>query len=425
MRPPWATIHPRPRCSPRPWAHVPAHGMSTNKSEEPVLKNLPIRPLLALTALCAGQAAFGAEPTDVFQFRASAGVEHDTNVERAPNGGTTDQIGILSVGLAADKRIGLQRLRADVEATTYRYQDVDSLNYNTINYALAWDWSITPRFHGVASADRRQTREVTTDSVTLVNRVGRRTERNELLEGVYEAGPWRLLGGVQHTRSESTEPRSWDASPKVRSARVGVGYELASGTSLTARLRRGDGEYTDPTPGAPTGDFNETETDVVLKWPLTGKTAVEARLGHLEREHDIAPQMDFSGLVGGASVSWEITGKTRLIAGVSHDLVASGLFTGGHVEADRIYLQPVWQATAKTAFNLRYDRSVRRWKDVPVVSPDQGRRDVIEFISAGVDWEARRNITVSSSIRREKLDTSLPSSSYSVSIFAVAVKAKF
>lgn len=399
--------------------------MSTNKSEDSVLKNLPIRPLLALTALCAGQAAFGAEPTDVFQLRASAGVEHDTNVERAPNGGTTDQIGILSVGLAADKRIGLQRLRADVEATAYRYMDLDSLNYNTINYALAWDWSITPRFHGVASADRRQTREVTTDSLTFVNRVGRRTERTELLEGVYEAGPWRLLGGVQHTQSESTEPRSWNASPKVRSARVGVGYELASGTSLTARHRRGDGEYTDPTPGAPTGDFNETETDVVLKWPLTGKTALEARIGHLEREHDTAPQMDFSGVVGGAALNWEITGKTRLVAGYSHDLVASGLATGGHVEADRIYLQPLWQATAKTAVNLRYDRGVRRWRDVPVASPDQGRRDVIEYISAGVDWEARRNLTVSSSIRREKLDTSLPSSSYTASIFAIAVKAKF
>jgi len=389
------------------------------------LKNLPIRPLLALGALCAGQAAFGAEPTDVFQLRASAGVEHDTNVERAPNGGTTDQIGILSVGLAADKRIGLQRLRADIEATTYRYQDVDSLNYNTINYALAWDWSITPRFHGVASADRRQTREVTTDSITFVNRVGRRTERNELLEGVYEMGPWRLLGGVQRTQSESTEPRSWDASPKVRSARVGIGYELASGTSLTARLRRGDGEYTDPTPGAPTGDFSETESDVVLKWPLTGKTAVEARIGHLKREHDTAPQMDFSGVVGGATANWEITGKTRLVAGYSHDLVASGLFTGGHVKADRIYLQPLWQATAKTAFNLRYDRSVRRWRDVPVATPDQGRRDVIEFVSAGVDWEARRNLMVSSSIRREKLDTTLPSSGYTASIFAVAVKAKF
>ena len=103
--------------------------------------------------------------------------------------------------------------------------------------------------------------------------------------------------------------------------------------------------------------------------------------------------MDFSGVVGGATVNWEVTGKTRLIAGYSHDLVASGLFTGGHVQADRVYLQPIWQATAKTAFNLRYDRGVRKWKDVPVVSPDQGRRDVVEYVSAGVDWEARRIVS--------------------------------
>jgi len=390
-----------------------------------VKKNLPI-PLLSMAVLCAGPAAYGAEPTDVIQFRAGAGVEHDTNVLRTPSGGSSDDIGTLSVGVKADKRIGLQRLRGDIEATTYRYRDHDELNYNTINYALAWDWSITTRFHGVASADRRQAREVTTDPITFVNRVGRRTEHNELLEGVYEVGAaWRVLGGVQRTSSESTEPRSWDASPTVRSARVGLGYELASGTTITARLRRGDGEYKDPAPGTPSGDFSETEADVQLNWPVTGKTTVNARLGHLKREHEAATQMDFSGAVGGASVNWEITGKTRLIAGYTHDLVASGDFIGGHVRADRVYLQPIWQATAKTAFNLRYDRGVRRWRDVPAGSPDLGRRDVVEYASIGADWEALRNLTVSASARREKLDTNLPSSSYSASIYGIAVKAKF
>lgn len=390
------------------------------------MKKLPIRPLLALTAICAGQAAFGAEPTDVLQFRAGAGIEHDNNVLRTPSGGDSDDIGTLSVGVKFDKRISLQRLRADVEATTYRYRDHDELNYNTINYGLAWDWSITPRFHGVASADRRQSREVSTDPVTFVNRVGRRTERNELLEGTYEAGAaWRVLGGVQRTSSESTEPRSWDASPTVRSARVGLGYVYPSGTTVTARLRHGNGEYKDPTPGAPTGDFKETEGDVELNWPITGKTTVNARLGHLKREHDTAPQMDFSGAVGAASVNWEITGKTRLIAGYNHDLVAAGDIIGGFVKSDRIYLQPIWQATAKTAFNLRYDRSERRWTDVPAGSANLGRRDTVEYASVGVDWEALRNVTVSASARREKLDTNLPSSSYTASIYGVAVKARF
>ncbi len=398
--------------------------MPTNKSED-ILKNLPFRPLLSLAALCVGSAAFGAEPADTFQLRASAGIEHDNNVLRQSSGEIADNIGTLSVGLKADKRFGLQRLRADVEASTYKYQDQSNLDYTTINYAAAWDWSITPRFHGVLSAERRQAREVATDSTTFVNRVGRRTERAEVLEGMYEVGArWRALAGVTHTSSESTEPHSWDASPRVRSARIGVGYETPKGTLLTARLRRGDGEYTDASAGAAAGDFKEREAELALKWPVTAKTSVEARLAHLKREHDIAPQLDFSGMVGGASVNWEVTGKTRLIAGYAHDLLASGLITGGHVETDRLYFTPVWQMSPQVALNFRYDRSERRWRDVPA-GADAGRRETVETIGIGADWDPRPAFTVSTGLRGEKLKSNLPNASYNATIFAVAVKARF
>ena len=74
---------------------------------------------------------------------------------------------------------------ADIEGDTYRYQNQSGLNYNTLNYGLAWDWQFTPKFHGTASADRRQFREVTTDLLTGANLVGRRTERNELVDANY------------------------------------------------------------------------------------------------------------------------------------------------------------------------------------------------------------------------------------------------
>jgi exopolysaccharide biosynthesis operon protein EpsL len=396
---------------------------------EVALKNLnKIHALIPVVALCAGTTAFAqdAQQVGVFQLRAAAGIEHDDNVLRQSTGEISDSIGTLSVGVHADKRIGLQRLRGDIEASTYRYQDQTNLNYSTINYSAAWDWSITPHFHGVLSADRRQYREVSTDSITFVNRIGRRTERAEVLEGIYDVGAAvRLLGGVTHTSSESTEPRSWDASPRVRSARVGVGYETAKGTLLTLRARRGDGEYTDPTPGAAAGDFKENEVELALKWPVTVKTAVEARVAHLRREHDLAPQLDFSGMVGGASVNWEITGKTRLIAGYQHDLLATGLLTGGHVETDRVYLTPVWQVSPQIAVNARYDRSERRWRDVPAGGADIGRNEHVETMGVGLDWEPRRVITVSTSLRSEKLSSSLPASSYKATVFGVAVKAKY
>ncbi len=253
---------------------------------------------------------------NIFQVRVGAGVEYDDNVLRDTSD-ISDTVVFGSIGLRADKAYGLQRFRADLDWTSYKYNDVSELDYHTFNYNLAWDWSITPRVHGVVSSDRKEYRETFLDTTTGLNRTGLRTERVELAEGVYELGAaWRVLAGVSQTSSKSSQPGSWDGSPEVQSVHLGAGYELGTGTSLTARLRRGDGEYRDTTAGAATGEFDETETDVLLKWPVTAKTAVEGRLGYLDREHSGAPQRDFSGLVGNATVNWEVTGKTRFLGGL-------------------------------------------------------------------------------------------------------------
>lgn len=395
------------------------------------MKKHPIRPLLPIAALFMAPAVMAQqtmpppESTNAFQLRAGLGAEHDSNVLRQPNA-VSDTVANASLGLKFDRRYSLQRLRADIEAATYRYSDHSELNYSTINYNAAWDWSFTPKLHGTVSADRKQYRETSTDTLTGTNRVGRRTERTELAEGIYEIGAaWRALAGVSHTSAKSTEPNSYDASPVVRSAYVGAGYELASGTSITARFRHGNGEYTDPTAGAATGDFRENEADVLLKWPVTAKTAVEARIGHLDRKHSSAPQRDFSGLVGNATVNWEITGKTRLLAQVAHDLSASGLATGGHVESNRFFIQPVWKPTVQTAVNLRYEYIRRTWHDIPVGSPDLGRNERIQNVLLGFEWQPRPKIAVSASIRNERLRSSLSFGGYRATIYGIGGKLYF
>jgi exopolysaccharide biosynthesis operon protein EpsL len=367
------------------------------------------------------------ENPNAFQFRASLGWEHDSNVLRVPSVSNpqSDNVLIAGVGLKFDRRIGLQRLRADVAADKYKYQDNSNLDYTTINYSLAWDWAVTSALHGVLSAERRQFRDVTTDPLFATNLVGRRTERVETFEGIYEfGGGLRALAGASHSEASSTQPRSYDASPDVKYVHVGVGYEFPSGTSLTARLKRGDGEYTDPSFGAAGVEFRDREAELAVKWPVTGRTSLEARIAHLKREHSAAPQLDFDGVVGNATVRWDITGKTQLQAGYIRDLSGSGLPTGGHVTSQRWFVAPVWKATAKTSFNARYDHIRREWNDIPAATFSFGREETIQAASIGVDWEALRRLTVSAYARNERMKSNL-SAGYRATVYGIAAKANF
>ncbi|MDB5946916.1 MAG: hypothetical protein JWQ33_1942, partial [Ramlibacter sp.] len=282
-----------------------------------------LRPVLYLASMCLLPGAADAQLLGPFTVRVGAGLDHDSNVLRGPSDQErSDQIGSVSLGLKGDKQYGLQRFRLNAEATRYRYQNLSELNYSTVNYAAAWDWQVTPRLQGILSANRTQYRDVSSftdiSGVTQAGATGARTDRNELLEARYLIdGPWRVLGGFSHSSSSSRDPRldlnsPWDASPSIRSARIGAAYEFASGTEITARVRRGNGQYRDL--AASLGgsvDFRENETDVAVKWPITAKTAVDARLAYLQRSHSVNSSLDFSGPVGDATVTYDATANTR------------------------------------------------------------------------------------------------------------------
>jgi exopolysaccharide biosynthesis operon protein EpsL len=395
-------------------------------------KKLAIRKALTLASLvmlAPAAMAQAARVVDTSQeglhFQGRVGIEHDSNVLRTGSNTDSDTAYTAGVGLTYNKQFSLQRIRANIQADTWRYSDHSELNFNTINYGLAWDWSVTPRFHGTVSADRRQYREITTDPVSLTNRIGRRTEREELAEGVFDiAGPWGVLAGVSHYRASSTEPFSWDASPDITYWHAGVNYQAASGSSFSLRYKRGKGEYKDASFATLNTDFDDNMIEGRARWSITGKTTIDARLAHVKREHDNAPVLDFSGMVGGLNATWDITGKTSLVAGWQRDLSATGLITGGKVESDRFFIAPVWHATAKTSFNLRYDHTQRKWKDAGAALAFANRSEKIDSIQAGVDWEALRTITVSGYLRQEKLRSSV-NAGYRANVYGVAARANF
>ena len=381
-------------------------------------------PALYLASLCLLPAAAQAELLGPFTVHVGAGLEHDSNVLRTPSGQEiSDQVGSMSVGVKGNKEYGLQRFRLDAEATRYRYQNLTDLNYSTVNYLAAWDWQVTPRFQGVLSATRTQYRDVSrfTDisGVERAAGTGGLTQRNEVLEGRYLIdGPWRVLGGFSHNSTTSQDARRdigvpLDASPSVRSVRVGAAYEFASGSEFTARVRRGNGEYKD-LPAALGGNigFRETETEFGLKWPITAKTTLDGRVAYLQRTHSGNGALDFSGPVGEGNVTYLVTAKTRVLAGVSSELDSYQLGSPGHIRSTRVYVRPIYKPTEKTEVSLHYVHENREFSGAWAGSLDDGRRDTSQWVTAGFGYQALRNVSLAATLRYERRTSNVSFGNY-------------
>lgn len=393
------------------------------KKDSPTARLLTALTLLAGPALAQAQApAPSEEPTPrVLQANVSAGVERDDNVLRAPVA-VSDEIGVFGAGLRLDKRYSLQRVTLDAQAREYRFRDFSNLDYRTLDYTGAWDFQVTPRLQGVLSATRRQYRDITDATIASAG-VFRRTERRELAEVRWRvAGGWRALAGLARTSSRSDDPRALESSPRVDSARLGGGYEFGSGARLDAYWRRGDGRYER---GAAGSDFRETEPTLELHWPASGHTALDLRVGRLERRHDARPERDFEGATGSATALWTYSPKTRLELGLARDLGSYEFDGGGFIRGWRWHLAPVWQASAKVTLRLRHAREARTWHVVSPASPDAGREDRTRWNSLGLEWEPLRALRLSAALRQERRTSSLAANDLRARIVALGVRLDF
>ncbi len=375
---------------------------------------------LLACALVQAQEAGTDETVDPVRWRTAARVESDSNVLRAPSA-VSDEILVLSTGVHLDKRYSLQRLTLDAEAATHRFRDQSALDYRTLNYRAAWEFQVTPRLQGTASAQRRQYRDITDASVASA-RAARRIERDDLLEAAWlPGGGWRALAGVARSSSASDDPRSLESSPRVRSARAGFGYEFGSGALATLQWRRGDGEYR----SGQGPDFRETEPFVTLRWPAGGRTAFQAQAGRLSRRHEAAGERDFRGAVGNASITWTYSPKTRVEAGVARDLGSYEFAGGGHVRGWRWHLEPAWQPSGKTALRLRLARETRDWRTVAPTAPDAGREDRTRWAALTFEWLPLRPLALTASVRAERRDSSLPAYDFRATIYALGARLEF
>ncbi len=117
-----------------------------------------------------------ADGLDTLQFRVGQSVEHDSNVFRLSDSANTqaqlgtaersDTVAVTTLGVKPDKSYSLQRFEFEATVDDYNYSRFSNLDFTAKNYAAAWRWSLTPRFRGNLSSDRREYVDNTADVPT-------------------------------------------------------------------------------------------------------------------------------------------------------------------------------------------------------------------------------------------------------------------
>lgn len=392
---------------------------------------------LALPVLCAQ--AVRADTGDSFNIVAGISAVYDDNLFRLPPGvdpqpflgeSTKADINtISSVSLRFNKPYSLQRIELEATAVNSRYQTFDYLNFTAFNYNGAWRWALTPYFHGNLTASRVETPN-SYEQYTGYRIKNLRTTENQRFDGVLELdGVWRLVGGVARSTSTNSEIFVQEGDSRINSADAAIRYDFLSGSSLSYRYKAGHGEYTNRPVPIPVvlldNRFDDVENAILLKWRLTAKTTIDARVGHFQRTSADFSQRSFGGNVGNLNVNWEITSKTGLAASIAQDLTSYQQLSSSYIRARRFSLDPYWQMSAKTALRFRYAFSRSEYLGAIAPTPLNGRVDDLSTAMIAFEWQPTRTAVLSASVQSQKRDSNLPNFDYHANMIYLMAQLTF
>lgn len=380
-----------------------------------------------------------ADAGDTFSATVGSTLMYDSNVFRiAPTINPalltgkpmrSDQVITSTATLGFNKLYGMQRFQASGSLVDNRYHNFDFLNFIAKNYNAAWNWYLTPYFHGNITSSHKEALQNFGNLTGFINSSNRniRTDEIHRFDGIFELNrSWHVVGGVSESKLTNSRLTVQDFDNTVLSVEGGIRYVLSSGSSLTYNARRGQGDFFKrPEPIVSTlfdTRFHDMEHEIRLSWLITSKSSIEARAGHFARTHAHFSQRDFSGFVGNFNFNWAITGKTRVTASWSHDLsnfqTATNFqlaqfqrFSSSYIATDRFFVAPVWQISEKTALRLRYEYSIRDYLG-PVLSFSESRHDSMHSGQVSLEWQPIRLISLSALLQRDHRTSNLTSFSY-------------
>ncbi len=369
---------------------------------------LLLPPCFAL--LCSASAAW-AEPDTPFTLTASGAVQTDSNLFRLPSSSdafkllgrdsAAEQVGITTVGLNFASTQSLQRFEVNASLVDYRYQNFGYLSFAARNFDAAWRWSLTPRFTGSLTSDRKETLNSFADYQGFTKR-NQRTDTSTRLDTTYElTGPWRVLLGAAQNEQSNEQALVAGGDYRSTGAHLGVRQDFGSGSTLGYTARLANGSYLNrvlPSTGLYDDTFRQIDHELRLRWALGGASSVDAHLTALSRSHPTYASRDYDGFASGLALKWAVTGKSVLNAAYAHELSDYATANSNYAQTDRLTLGAVWSLSPKLQLGLRTAWSQVDYLGTPTAVLANQRRDTTHDTALTLAWQPYQRFSLTAAL---------------------------
>lgn len=355
-------------------------------------------------SLCALAACSPAAAQDVLQLTAGASLTWDDNVFRQPGNGESDRFSATYVGLRFDKPYVQQRFFLDLTQTVYNYDRNSHLDFDATQYRAAWHWRASERLSGTLSADRSQSLVNYSDFRDPSQRNLRTSESRALAVDSWIIGGWHLASTLLQQESRNSASFLQERGFRQRGGDFGVKYLAGSGSTLAVLRRWLSGEYLERGLDAANlidDAFLRAETEAVISWVLTGRSALEGRLARIEYESHNFEARDFTGTASRLGWRWTPAARISLNVAASRDVSPSSDAFSRRVE-QRYTAGVGWELGPRAALRASVYGGTSEYRQpvLPLVGPPREER--FTGWSLGWDWHVHRLATLTASAQRLK-----------------------
>ncbi|MBF5038010.1 outer membrane beta-barrel protein [Methylophilus sp. 13] len=333
-----------------------------------------------------------ADEFDTLQFSAAVNRTWDNNLFRLSNNEISDQITTYNAGVKLDKSYSQQRFIVNLNYIDNKYQTNEFLDFNTLNYDAAWQWTLTPALTGTISSATSKSLAGFADFRSRVQNI--RTNKINQFRAEYSPHKvWALIAGI--TESSATNSQTFNAIPNFdfNAFDYGARYNFSSGTSVSFLGHSRSGEFNRDLNALSLFDNgyteNEYEVDVTLK--ASGKSNLTTKLAYLSRNYDNFSQRDYDSWLGYVRYDVLLTGKLKFNAELSRTIGQFDTPYSSYTASDALTTSLSYFFSEKLTLGLNSRYAQRDFKN-PVFSGLPSRTDEEKSFGVALTWQPIKNV---------------------------------